>query len=115
MQYGTLVKFHNKNSKFGGYHCTLFFNQQSGPNTAGASIEYDFKEKEFKSLLGLKFDKGDHTWKFRFNDKGDVNAMLQWQLHQAVKATLNSKVNLTAVPDGKVSSLPLGLNFEVKY
>jgi len=41
--------------------------------------------------------------------------MLQWQLHQAVKATLTSKVNLKDVPNGKVNSVPLGLNFEVKY
>ena len=36
LQYGTLVKFQNKDSKFGGYHCTLFFNQQSGSTTVGS-------------------------------------------------------------------------------
>lgn len=115
MQYGSLVKFQHKDNKFGGYHCTLYFNQQSGPNTAGATVAYDFASKKYASNLGLKFDKGDHVWKFRFNDQGDANAMLQWQLHQAVKATLTSKVNLKDIPNGKVNSVPLGLNFEVKY
>ena len=27
MQYGSLVKFQHKDNKFGGYHCTLYFNQ----------------------------------------------------------------------------------------
>jgi uncharacterized glyoxalase superfamily protein PhnB len=115
MQYGSLVKFQNKDNKFGGYHCTMYFNQQSGANTAGATVAYDFASKSYASNLGLKFDKGDHVWKFKFNDKGDANAMLQWQLHQAVKATLTSKMNLKDIPAGQVNSVPLGLNFEVKY
>ena len=115
MQYGSLVKFQHKDNKFGGYHCTLYFNQQSGPNTAGATVAYDFASKKYASQLGLKFDKGDHVWKFRFDDQGGANAMLQWQLHQAVKATLTSKMNLKDVPAGKVNNIPLGLNFEVKY
>jgi hypothetical protein len=60
-------------------------------------------------------DQGDHTWKFKFSDTGLMHAMLQWKLHQAVKATLTSKMDVKDIPAGKVEKLPLGLNFEIQY
>lgn len=56
MQYGTLVKFAHKNGKFGSHHCTLYFNQKSGANTAGASVAYDFASNKYNSDIGLKMD-----------------------------------------------------------
>ena len=81
MQYGTLVKFAHKNGKLGYNLCTLYFNQVSGKNTAGAFVTYDAAKKAYSSSLGLKMVQDDHTWKFKFSDSGMANAMLQWQLH----------------------------------
>lgn len=81
MQYGSLVKFANKDGKFGGYNCALFFNQESGDNTVGSAFAYDFDKKSYAVDLGLKMDKGDHTWKFKVNDSGLMHAALQWKLH----------------------------------
>lgn len=113
MQYGSLVKFAHKGGKFGGQHCTLFFNQVSGSNTVGSAVAYDFEKKKYAVDLGLKMDQGDHTWKFKVSDSGAMNAMLQWKLHKAVKATLSSNLDMKDIPAGKVEKLPLGLNFEV--
>lgn len=76
LQYGSLVKFQNKDSKFGGYHLKMFFNQKSGDKIAGATLAYDFATKKYASELGLEFHKPDHLWGFRFNDQGEAVGML---------------------------------------
>jgi len=58
-------------------------------------------------------DQGDHTWKFKCNDSGLMQAMLQWKLHKAVKATMTTQMDMKDIPAGKVEKLPLGLNFEI--
>ena len=50
MQYGSLVKWNQDDKgKFGGRQCTLYFNQQSGSNVAGATVNYDFEKKKYAS------------------------------------------------------------------
>lgn len=93
----------------------MFFNQISGDNTAGATIAYDFASKKYASELGLRFDKPDHIWQFRFNDKGDAVGLLQFKPHKAVTTVVHSEMNLKDIPAGKVNKLPLGVHFEVKY
>lgn len=63
--------------------------------------------------LQRKFD--DHTWKFIAHESGMTRALLQWQLHKVCKASVNTSLDLTQVPSGKVSPFPLGFTFEVKY
>jgi len=93
----------------------LYFNHENNGNVAGGEFAYDHAEKKFTTKLGLKLAQEDHTWKFRVHNDGLVRAALQWQLHKACKATLNTSVNLKDVPAGKVSGVPLGLTLEVKY
>jgi len=57
----------------------------------------------------------DHTWKFKFADTGMACAMLQWQMHKAVKTTLTSQMDLKSIPAGEVKKIPVGLAFEIKY
>ena len=57
MQYGSLVKWNQNYDKeknpdckiLKGRECTLYFNQVSGKNTAGASVSYNFDDKKYSS------------------------------------------------------------------
>lgn len=115
MQYGTLVKFAHQNGKFGYHHCTLYFQHKNANTTAGANVAYDSATKKYASNVGLKMVQDDHTWKFKFADTGMASAMLQWQLHKAVKTTLTSQMDLKSIPAGEVKKIPVGLAFEIKY
>jgi hypothetical protein len=44
-----------------------------------------------------------------------MRAALQWQLHAACKATVDTSLDLNDVPKGKIAGIPLGVSFEIKY
>jgi len=93
----------------------FYFNHEAGKNTVGAHVNYNQDSKKFSTALGLEMKHDDHTWRFRFHDCGLMRAALQWQLHKAAKATLNTSVNMRDVPAGSVQKIPLNLTLELKY
>lgn len=92
-----------------------YFNYVAGANTVGAHLGYDHTSKQWTTRFGVINRQADHTWKFRFHNDGLLRAALQWQLHPAAKATLNTQVNLKDIPAGSVQSLPLRFAFDLKY
>lgn len=78
-------------------------------------MKYDVTKKAFASKLGLALKQDDHLWKFRLHDSGLARAALQWQLHKVCKATLDTSVDVKSALNGSITSLPVGLSFEVKY
>ena len=114
VQWGALLKYAG-DSSFQAKQNVLYFNHESNGNVAGCELSYDYGAKAFSSKLGVKLAQDDHTWKFRVHGDGLLRAALQWQMHKACKTTLTSQINLKDVPAGKVSGIPLGINFEVKY
>ena len=114
VQWGMLYK-HAYAGTYAPKACSLYFNHENNGNVAGGEFAYDYASKTFDSKLGVKLTQEDHTWKFRVHGDGLMRAALQWQMHKAVKTTLTTSVNLKDVPAGKVSGIPLGWNFEVKY
>lgn len=113
-QWGALLKYEYKKS-FKPTQNTLYFNHENNGNAAGCELTYNYADKTFNSKLGVKLAQDDHLWKFRLHGDGLMRAALQWQMHKACKTTLTSQINLKDVPAGKVSGIPLGINFEVKY
>lgn len=93
----------------------MFFNAKSGNGSVGAQFLYDHVSGKGSSEMGATMKHADHTWKFRFNSSGLARAALQWNLHKACKATLNTSVNVKEFAAGTVSSVPLGLSLEIKY
>jgi hypothetical protein len=114
-QYGALLKMATVSGNIQSTHSSLYFNHSAGGNVAGCQMEYDYAKKAFASKLGLIFKEDDHTWKVRLHDNGLARLALKWQLHKAVKATIDTSVNLKDVPAGKINGLPFGFTFEVKY
>jgi len=94
---------------------SLYFHHGCNKCQTGANVNYDVAKKSFDSKLGLQLVRDDHTWKFRLHDSGVMRAMLQWQLHKACKASLNTTLNLKDIPSGKVDGVPLGLQLDIKY
>lgn len=94
---------------------TLYFNHASGPKTVGAEMKFDMAKNGFDCKLGMAFKQEDHLWKFRLHDSGVARAALQWQLHKVCKATVDTTVNVKDALGGSITSLPVGLSFELKY
>ena len=94
---------------------TLYFNHAAGDKTVGAEMKYSVDKKAFESKLGLAMKMSDHTWKFRIHDSGLARAALQWQLHKVCKTTLDTAVDVKSALNGSITSLPVGLSFELKY
>ena len=94
---------------------TLYFNHVSGDNTVGAEMKYDVAKKGFDSKLGLNMKWSDHTWRFRLHDSGLARAALQWQLHKVCKTTIDTSVDVKQALNGSVTSVPVGLSFDLKY
>lgn len=115
LQWGASFKASMLARSMKNYQYDFYFNHESGDNTVGAHINYDHDKKVWGSKLGMKLKQADHTWKARVHNTGLMRLALQWQLHQAAKATLNTSVNLKDVPAGSISSLPLNLTLEMKY
>jgi hypothetical protein len=44
-----------------------------------------------------------------------MRVALQWQLHKACKATVDTSLDLKDVPAGKISKVPVGLSFDIAY
>jgi hypothetical protein len=65
--------------------------------------------------LGLQLEQADHTLKFRLHNSGMLHAMLKWRLHKNCEAIASTRLNLSEVPKGSISSLPLGFRFNVEY
>lgn len=93
----------------------MFFNAKSDNGSVGAQFLYDHASGKGSSEMGATMKHADHTWKFRFNSSGLARAALQWNLHKACKATLNTSVNVKDFAAGSVTSVPLGLSLEIKY
>ena len=101
--------------KTGVSDSTLYFNHESNGKTVGAEMKYDVGKKAFASKLGLSLKEADHLWKFRLHDSGMARAALQWQLHKVCKTTLDTSVDIKSALNGSITSLPVGLSFELKY
>lgn len=114
IQWGAHFKYEYKGS-FSPLAQSLYFNHEKDGNVAGGEFSYDYKKSSFATKFGVKLAQDDHAWKFRIHNDGLLRAALQWQLHKACKATLNTSVNMKDVPAGKVKGVPLGLTFELKY
>ena len=92
-----------------------YFNHESGNKTVGAEMNYSQANKTWACQLGLNLKQDDHTWKFRLHDSGIARVALQWQLHKVCKTTVNTKVDVKQALGGSITSLPLGVTFDMKY
>ena len=112
---GFLGKVADKDKKPQLSNFDWFFTAKTQWGAAGASFLYDHVNLKGTSQVGAQVVNADHTWKFRLHSSGLARAALQWNIHPSTKATLNTSVKMAEFVAGKVDSIPLGLNLEVKY